>query len=129
MSNPIAVSTPRTAAPTAGPLNRRRVAPAVDVYENADEIVLVADVPGAASDAFNVSLENDTLTLETQRSKDQDVRALAREYEEVDYSRVFRIPAGIDVGQVAAEAKNGTLVVRLPKSAAAKPRKVLVKAS
>jgi HSP20 family molecular chaperone IbpA len=39
----------------------------------------------------------------------------------------FRVPAGIDTATISAETKNGTLVVRLPKAAAAKPRKIAVK--
>jgi len=108
---------------------RRAVAPPVDVFENADEVLVVADVPGVASDAVDVRVENDTLTLETRRASGEDkgVPALAREYVEVEFARSFRIPAGIDTTQIAAEARNGTITVRLPKAAAAKPRKITVR--
>jgi HSP20 family protein len=106
---------------------RRAVAPTVDVFENVDELLIVADVPGVPSSGIDLRVENDTLTLDARRSaaKDESV-ALAREYDEVDFATTFRIPAGIDAAAIGAETKNGTLVVRLPKAAAAKPRKIVV---
>ena len=50
-----------------------------------------------------------------------------REYDETDFVATFRIPAGIDTTAIAAETKNGTLLVRLPKAAAAKARKIVVR--
>jgi HSP20 family protein len=129
MSQPIEVHNNGGAPAPAAKTLRRSVAPPVDVLENADEILLVADVPGVQTDAFEVSVERDTLTLETKRRPEPETRSLGREYEEVDYSRSFRIPAGIDVVHITAEVKQGTLAVRLPKIAAAKPRKVAVRAS
>ena len=109
---------------------RRVVAPPVDVYENADEVILFADVPGVGEQGIDVRVENDTLTLEAKRSQAkaaEDSPALVREYEELDYSASFRIPAGIDVAAITAQTNNGTLKVRLPKAAAAKPRKIAVR--
>jgi HSP20 family molecular chaperone IbpA len=108
----------------------RRVAPNVDVFENADELLVIADVPGAAGDGIELRVENDTLTLEARGAQENDPGpALAREYEPVSYVARFRIPAGIDASAVSAETKNGTLTVRLPKAAAAKPRKIAVRSS
>jgi HSP20 family protein len=106
---------------------QRSVAPAVDVFENGDEVLVVADVPGVPGEAIDVRIENDTLTLDAKRHSAHGSPALSREYDELTFSRAFRIPAGIDAVNINAEAKNGTLVVRLPKAAAAKPRKVTVR--
>jgi HSP20 family protein len=107
---------------------RRAVAPPVDVFENADELLIVADVPGVASDGINLQVENDTLTLQAKRPVEGETApALVREYDEVDFATTFRIPAGIDAAAIVAETKKGTLVVRLPKMAAAKARKVQVR--
>jgi HSP20 family protein len=105
---------------------QRAVAPPVDVYENSDEVLLVADVPGVSGELVDVRVENGTLTLQARRPEENDGTALAREYDVVDYARTFRIPAGIDTASISAEAKNGTLLVRLPKIAAVKPRKIAV---
>jgi HSP20 family protein len=108
---------------------RRQASPEVDVYESAEELLVVGDLPGASSETIDVRVENDTLTLEARHASPVDgAPALAREYEEVDYVRSFRIPAGIDTGAVHAETKNGTVVVHLPKAATAKVRKVAVRA-
>jgi HSP20 family protein len=107
---------------------QRAVSPPVDVFENADEVLVVADVPGASSDQIDVNVENGTLTLKARRSAESSGTALAREYDAHDYTRSFRIPAGIDAANISAEAKNGTVLVRLPKIAAVKPRKIAVRA-
>jgi HSP20 family molecular chaperone IbpA len=117
---------PAAAQPARG---RRTVAPFVDVFENTNEVLVVADVPGVAADALDIRVENDTLTIETKRAPSQDAPALGREYEEFEYARSFRIPAGIDAANVNAELKNGTLSIHLPKVEAAKPRKITVRSN
>ena len=108
--------------------SRRTISPPVDVFENTDELLVVADVPGVPSDGIDLRVENDTLTLSARRPDAKaEGPALVREYEEVDFSASFRIPAGIDAAGITAETKHGTLVVRLPKAAAAKPRQIVVR--
>jgi HSP20 family protein len=97
----------------------RAIAPPVDVFENADEVLIIADVPGAPADSIDVRVENGTLILEAKRPADAGV--------EGDFARTFRMPTGIDASSISAEAKNGTVLVRLPKIAAVKPRKIAVR--
>jgi HSP20 family protein len=111
------------------PYVQRAVTPAVDVFENADEVLVVADVPGVPSDQIDVRVENGTLTLQARRADDGGGPALAREYDVADFARSFRIPSGVDAANISAEAKNGTVHVRLPKIAAVKPRKIAVRAA
>lgn len=112
---------------TAKAYARRTVVPPVDVFEGADDLLIVADVPGVPSAAIDLHVENGTLTLTAKHTQSkQDHPALVREYDEVDFATTFRIPAGIDTAAISAETKNGTLVVRLPKAVAAKPRKISV---
>lgn len=94
----------------------REVTPRVDVYENADELLMLADMPGAHADSVHVRLEGPQLTLEAERmlSKDASIR----------YLRMFRMPATIDSSGVSAELKCGVLQVHLKKSEAAKPRTI-----
>lgn len=126
MSEAISVTQNNGSAATRA-YHRRVVAPPVDVFENADEVLILADVPGVDDQAVDLRVENDTLTLEAKRTPAKDEHpALAREYDELDYAASFRIPAGIDTAAVTAQTKNGTLTVRLPKAAAAKPRKIAV---
>jgi HSP20 family molecular chaperone IbpA len=112
----------------AGSYSRRSLAPAVDVFENGDELLVVVDLPGVPASAVALHIENDELTLSARRPPRSDASpALVREYEEVDFETTFRIPAGVDANAVSAETKNGTLFVKLPKAAAAKTRKITVR--
>lgn len=128
MSEQIAVRNNENGVAQGKPYVQRTVTPPVDVFENADEVLVVADVPGVPGDQLDVRVENGTLTLQARRVAVTGGTALAREYEVADFARSFRIPAGVDAGNISAEAKNGTLHVRLPKIAAVKPRKIAVRA-
>ena len=137
MSQPMATSpSPQSPSPQAadaaaqGKQHRTRaVPPPVDVFENGDEVLIIADVPGVPAGAIDVRVENGTLALEAKRATDKVGPALAREFDEVDFARTFRIPAGIDTANIKAEAKNGTVLVRLPKIAAVKARKIEVQST
>jgi HSP20 family molecular chaperone IbpA len=98
---------------------RPAVAPRVDVYESKDELLLVADLPG---------VERDRLDIEAVRRPEHAGTPLVREARRYDYRRSFTLPDGIDRDQIAAELANGVLTLRLPKSAAVKPRRIAVKA-
>jgi HSP20 family protein len=104
------------------------LAPAVDVYENADEILLVADLPGVASDALKVDLDNGELLLEATRTGDSEGRMVESEYGDCTFQRRFALPAGIDAAKVAADLRNGVLELHLPKAEALKPRRIEVRA-
>ena len=121
-----------------GPLERVEqrgptVAPYVDVFENANEILLWADVPGATREGIDVHVEKGQLTLAARRppaAVDGGPRLtpLETEHRAHDYYRVFAVPSGIDATRIEAELTAGVLKVRLPKSEALKPRRIEVKA-
>jgi len=112
---------------TATVYGRRAVAPPVDVFESADDLLIIADIAGVPSGGVDLRVENGTITLSAKPAPvKNEWPALAREYDEVEFATTFRIPAGIETGAITAETKNGTLVVRLPKASTAKPRKIAV---
>lgn len=106
---------------------RRPVAPAVDVFENKDEYLIVADVPGAKRDGINVHFERGRLTLEARRDFAPPGPALASEYAPADYQRSFALPQGVDAARIGAELAAGVLRIRLPKSDAMRPRRIAIK--
>ena len=108
---------------------RPLAAPLVDVYENKDELVILADVPGATKDTVSVHIDEDQLTLEARRSFEAPGTLLAGESRPHDYQRAFVVPEGIDASKIEAHLAGGVLRVRLPKSEAHKPRHIAVKAS
>jgi len=94
---------------------RRSVTPAVDIFENSNEILLVADVPGVMTEGLNIHLENGELTIEASRSNEMKGAVLVQGYEQLDYVRAFKVPNTIDASKIAAEIKNGVLAIHLPR--------------
>jgi HSP20 family molecular chaperone IbpA len=105
------------------------VSPRVDVYENANELLVLADVPGATKDTVAVHVDRGQLTLEARREPVAHGSVLEAEYRPADYHRVFTVPQGIDASKIEAELTAGVLRIRLPKSEALKPRRIEIKAS
>ncbi|MFO0566960.1 MAG: Hsp20/alpha crystallin family protein [Polyangiaceae bacterium] len=105
------------------------VMPAVDVYENAKEILLVADVPGVEREGLDVRVDGDRLVVEGRRSNPELGTALFAEYRPLNFSRTFAVPPGIDPGRIDAELSAGVLRLHLPKRVAPEPRKIPIRVS
>jgi HSP20 family protein len=105
-------------------------APPVDIFENDEEYVLEADVPGVSQDHVTLRLENGELTLEGQWSvpEIEGATVLAREFRPVDFRRAFVLPDTVDAEKVSAALKDGVLTVRIPKIEAVKPRSIQINA-
>ncbi len=104
------------------------VTPTVDIYENDDEILLYADMPGVAKDAIAINLENGRLTINGHRTVSAEGQVQFEEFGDVEYERAFSVPQGIDINKVKAVMNNGVLSLHLPKSEAVKPRQIEVQA-
>ena len=102
--------------------------PPVDIYENADGLLLIADLPGVSSDELSVSYEKGQLTIEARRQAAFEGNVLASEFRPVDYRRTFLVPQGIDAEKISADLTAGVLRLKLPKAEALKPRQIHVKA-
>lgn len=101
--------------------------PFVDIYENEDEILLHADMPGVMKEDISVDIDNGTLSISGVRKLETEGVATYEEFSDVEYVRSFSVPQTIDVEKVEAELKNGVLRLHLPKSEAAKPRQIEIK--
>ena len=104
-------------------------APACDVFETADEIVVKAELPGVKKEDVKLAIENNVLTLRGERrfeaeTKKENYHRMEHSYGE--FFRSFTLPAGIDVKNVNAEFKDGLLRVKLPKREEAKPKAIEV---
>lgn len=106
---------------------RRAVMSPVDIYENADEVLVMADLPGVGKDSVTIHLDKGQLTIEGHRKEASNGNALAAEFGATDYRRSFVLPPGIQSDGITAELNYGVLRVHLPKSAAQKPRQIQVK--
>ncbi len=103
------------------------ISPAVDVYENDQELLLLADLPGVHADHLTIDLREDQLTLEARRSHGVEGAPLAGERSMADFHRVFTLPQGLDRAGIDAKLVAGVLELRLPKAAEHKPRQISVR--
>lgn len=102
----------------------RSAIPAVDIYENENEILLYADMPGVVREDISVGIDNGTLSLSGIRKLESKGARNWQEFDEVEYVRSFSIPQTIAVERVEAELKEGVLKLHLPKSESAKPKQI-----
>ena len=107
----------------------RSAIPSVDIYENDDEILLHADMPGVKKEDVSVNIDNGTLSLSGVRRLDNKGVSNWEEFSDIEYVRSFSVPQSIDVDRVKAELKDGVLELHLPKSEAAKPKMIEIKAA
>lgn len=101
--------------------------PVVDIYENDNEILLFADMPGVTKENISVNIDNGKLSVSGVRRLETAGSASWEEFGDVEYLRDFSVPQTIDVAKVNAELKDGVLKLHLPKSEAAKPRQIEIK--
>jgi HSP20 family protein len=104
-------------------------APAVDIYETENELVLRADLPGLTDKDIDVRVENNMLTLRGERKFEKKVSE--DDYLRVErsfgaFSRSFSLPNTVNTDAIQAEYTNGVLNVRMPKREESKPRQVKV---
>jgi HSP20 family protein len=105
--------------------------PNVDILEQADELIVLADMPGASGDAIDVNFEDGNLTIHAKVDprQDESTEYLVREYGVGDFFRTFRISEAIDASKITAQYADGVLTLHLPKAEEAKPRKIAVTTS
>ena len=104
--------------------------PAVDVYSNSQhELVLKAELPDMKEEEFELTVEDNTLTLRGERKLDREVteeqfHRIERSYG--PFARTFALPPTVDAGKVSAEYKAGVLTVRVPRREEATPKQIKV---
>ncbi len=109
----------------------RTYLPAVDIIEKNDELLLLADVPGARAEDIDVRYERGELTITARVDERQAGRNdwLHCEYGVGDFVRTFQVGEGIDASGIAAEVSNGVLTLHLPKAATARTRRIAVRST
>jgi HSP20 family protein len=104
--------------------------PNVDILEQGDELLVMADLPGVRPEDIDIHYEDRQLTISGRvaNRQPQSTRYLLREYGLGDFSRTFKVSEQIDGGRISAECRDGVLTLHLPKVESARPRKIAVKA-
>lgn len=104
--------------------------PRFDVWEGDDELILYGDLPGVDPESLDVQYENRQLTIHGKVAQRCDGMAcLYSEYSVGDFYRTFVIGEAINPEAISAELRDGVLTLHLPKSEAAKPKRIDVKVS
>jgi len=104
--------------------------PSVDIYENKEQIVLEAELPGMNRDDFDLSVENNVITLRGERhfeKKDETDNYHRVERAYGSFTRSFTLPNTVSADGATAEYKNGVLRVTLPKREETKARRIEIK--
>jgi HSP20 family protein len=102
------------------------VSPSSDIYENSDEFILVANMPGVSRNEILVKVIDDSLIIFGKINYDEAVSRdyILNENEIGNYFRKFKISASIDKTKINAKYDNGQLIVQLPKKENLKQRTI-----
>jgi len=108
--------------------SRKVYTPAVDIVEKENEIIVVADMPGADEKSVDITLEKNVLTIygRIEPEVPEGHRLAVAEYGIGDYQRVFTLSEEVDRDKIKATVKKGVLKVTLPKAETVKTRKIEV---
>ena len=110
----------------------RTWAPPVDIFENADNIVLKAELPGIDPKDVEIRVEDNTLYLKGDRKFEKEVKE--QNYHRVErsygtFTRSFSLPNSVDADKVGASYQDGVLTLTMPKKEEAKPKTIKINVS
>lgn len=103
--------------------------PPLNTWETPEELIVTAEAPGMDVGDFELSVANQTLLIRATRrpmAHPEVARRVRCERAEGRFERTVVLPATLDPAGVSARYERGILVVRIPKVAAARPRKIVV---
>ncbi len=106
--------------------------PALDVYEDKDNVFVKAEIPGMKREEIEVSLHDNTLSISGERkaeNKHQDAEVYRSERFIGRFQRAISLPSPVSLEKVKAQYKDGILTVTLPKTEEAKPKQIDVSVS
>lgn len=102
--------------------------PLVNVFNDGDDFVVVAELPGVKKEDLDVQVRGDTLRLQGKKtvSYDETASVHRRERAAGQFDRTLTLPDDVDASRVSAEYRDGVLTLRLPRAESAKPRTVQI---
>ena len=101
--------------------------PTVEIVENAEELILTAELPGMTKENVEIAFENDLLTIRGEKTEEKKEGNGEKKYHLWErsygaFQRTFTLPRTIEAAKIAAEFKDGVLMVRMPKTSVAKAK-------
>ena len=106
--------------------SERRLRPPVDIYETADGLTILVDLPGVARDALTIEVSDHVLTIEGEPKHALEGSPRYREFALVGFHREIPLPETVDSEHIQAEFKHGVLTLQCPKAEQLKPRQIKV---
>ena len=103
--------------------------PPVNIFEEPDGLVVIAELPGVESETLNVAGQGNTLTISGERRRESAANSVGyhrRERPVREFSRSIQLPDNLDLAKATASCAAGVLTVRIAKAEAAKPRQINV---
>lgn len=130
MAEELQVSRKQELTPDKGELTREGpyFSPAVDIYGNETELVLLADMPGVTPDQVEIDLRENVLTILGRVKSEDKGEELLSEFRTGNYFRSFRVTDVIDQGKITASISDGVLKLVMPKAEKAVPKKIPITA-
>lgn len=106
---------------------KRKISPFVNIYEEGDNIILEAEMPGLDKNDIVVEVEGDKLSIRGTHKRQAVPKGYTPIYQEIvdfDYERDFILSEDIDKNNITAQYNDGILTLVLPKSSEAKLQKI-----
>jgi HSP20 family protein len=106
------------------------ISPSVDIYEDKNDVVIKAEIPGMKKEDVSVSISDEILTISGEKKAEENVEK--KNYHRIErtfgsFTRRMRLPPGLQEDKVKAVFKDGVLEVRIPKTEAAKQKAKQIK--
>lgn len=120
----------RMTIPMMAPSKEALLSPTVDIYDEGNDIVVKAEVPGIGKDDLEISINQNLLTISGEKKEESKVKE--KDYHRIEcsygsFSRSFRLPDDVNVDKVKADFKDGVLEIRVPRTGKTKAKKIAIK--
>jgi len=119
------------AAPVlAAPVRENILTPFVDIYNDGDDIVIKAEVPGINREDMDISIDRNVLTISGEKKQENKIEE--KDYHRIErtygtFTRSFKLPDDVNVDEAKAEFKDGVLEIRMPRVGDNNARKIEIK--
>lgn len=117
------------AGPMSGPMGQN-FSPAVDVYEEGENVIVEAPLAGIDAEDLDISIENDVLSIQgssEQKSEVDDKNYYRKEVRYGSFHRAVALPCAVDGDNAEAEYKDGVLKVTVPKAPQVTKKSIKIK--
>jgi len=104
--------------------------PAVDVYQDKDNVIVETPLPGIDPEKVDITVENDVLTISGRTEEKKEVKRedyYRKEVREGSFSRSVILPMAVRADMAEASSEKGVLKITLPKAEEVKPKKIAIK--